>query len=194
MDNSKELKDRERIAKQIAKTSDSIHKKYHALKTDKRPIEEDIALKKHFKPIIESLKQIVENTTDEESQSIKKEANVAKDRNPKKRKPEENQKDDEHDNNDDGNDDGGNFWINNSWLQLTSSKTKQCIQELNVTSDSNYASPESHKLSYEHSHVPSIEDVYETPNEPLEMLNDHCKRDKFMKSCINNWDHLDKNT
>ena len=115
-------------------------------------------MEKHFKPIVESLKQIVENITDEESQSIKKEANVVKDRNTKKRKPEENQKDDEHDSNDDGNNDGDNFWIN-SWLQLTSSKTKQRIQESNVTSDSNYASPESHKLSYEHSHLPSIEDV-----------------------------------
>ncbi|KAL6268043.1 hypothetical protein P5V15_001127 [Pogonomyrmex californicus] len=67
-------KDRERIVKQIAKTSDSIHKKYRTLKTDK--IEEDIALEKHFKPIIEPLKQIVERT--EKSQPIKKEANVAK--------------------------------------------------------------------------------------------------------------------
>jgi len=32
IDNRKELKDRERIAKQIAKISDSVHKKYHALK------------------------------------------------------------------------------------------------------------------------------------------------------------------
>jgi len=47
MDNSKELKDREKIVKnkkQIAK-SNSIHKKYHALKTGK--IKE--ALEKHFK-------------------------------------------------------------------------------------------------------------------------------------------------
>jgi len=44
-----ELKDHERIVKQIAKTSDSIYKKYYALKTDK--IEEDIVLEKHIKPI-----------------------------------------------------------------------------------------------------------------------------------------------
>jgi len=49
-----EIKDRKRIAKQTAKTSDSIRKKYHALKTGK--MEEDIALKKHFKPIVEPLK------------------------------------------------------------------------------------------------------------------------------------------
>jgi len=39
------------------------------------------------------------------------------------------------------------------------------IEEL--TSDSNYVSLE---LSYEHSHVVSVEDVYETPNEPFETL------------------------
>ncbi|KYQ52678.1 hypothetical protein ALC60_08210 [Trachymyrmex zeteki] len=72
MDNNKELEDRERIAKQIAKTSDLIRKKYHALKTGK--IEEDTALERHFKPVIEPLKQIVENTAGEEFQPIKKEA------------------------------------------------------------------------------------------------------------------------
>ena len=57
MDNSE---DREKIVKEIAKASDSIHKKYRALKTGK--MEEDIALKRHFKPIIDLLKQIIENT------------------------------------------------------------------------------------------------------------------------------------
>jgi len=56
MDNSKKLKDREKIAKQIAKTNDLIRKKYRALKTGKRKI----ALEKHFKLIVVSLKQIVE--------------------------------------------------------------------------------------------------------------------------------------
>ncbi|KAL6265823.1 hypothetical protein P5V15_002643 [Pogonomyrmex californicus] len=67
MDNTK---DREKIAKQIAQTSNSIRKKYRALKIGK--IAEDTALEKRFKPIVEPLKQIVEKT--EESQSIKKEA------------------------------------------------------------------------------------------------------------------------
>ena len=31
-------------------------------------------------------------------------------------------------------------------------------------------SPELHELSYERSHVSLVEDVYETPNEPLESL------------------------
>ena len=77
-------------------------------------------------------------------------------------------------------------------------KKKQCIQESNVTSDFNYASPESHKLSYERSHIPSAEDIYETPNEPFDTLVNQSLqmivRDKFVKSCIINWDHLDKNT
>jgi len=46
MESSKELKDRERIAKQIAKTSDSIRKKYRALKTGK--IKEDIGCRDTF--------------------------------------------------------------------------------------------------------------------------------------------------
>jgi len=59
MDNNK---DHEKIVKEILKTSDSIRKKYRALKTGK--IEEDIILKRHFKPIIDPLKQIVENTVE----------------------------------------------------------------------------------------------------------------------------------
>jgi len=61
----KEIKDYEMIAKQIAKTSYSIRKKYHTLKTGK--MEEDIALERHFKPIVEPLKQIVKNTVSEKS-------------------------------------------------------------------------------------------------------------------------------
>jgi len=59
----KEIKNRERITKQIAKTSNLICKKYRALKTSK--MEEDIALERHFKPIVKSLKQIIENTVGE---------------------------------------------------------------------------------------------------------------------------------
>jgi len=50
IDNSKDLKDRERIAKQFAKTSDLIRKKYRALKTGK--IEEQYW---RNKPIVEQL-------------------------------------------------------------------------------------------------------------------------------------------
>ena len=57
---SLEIKDRERIAKEIAKTSEAIHRKHQALKTGK--MEEDVALERYFKPIVEPLKHIVENT------------------------------------------------------------------------------------------------------------------------------------
>ncbi|KYQ47747.1 hypothetical protein ALC60_13223 [Trachymyrmex zeteki] len=63
--------DHERIAKVIAKTNDSIRKKYRALKTGK--MEEDIALERHFKPIIEPLKQIVENAVESSKDPIKNE-------------------------------------------------------------------------------------------------------------------------
>src|SRR5215469_4571779 len=59
-DKSKQLKNREKIAKEIAKTSDTIRQKYLALKTGK--MEEDNALERHFKPIVEPLKQIADAT------------------------------------------------------------------------------------------------------------------------------------
>ncbi|KYM94036.1 hypothetical protein ALC62_15352 [Cyphomyrmex costatus] len=61
-------KDHEKIAMEIAKTSDSIRKKYRALKTGK--MEEEIALERHFKPITETLKQIVENTVESSKDPI----------------------------------------------------------------------------------------------------------------------------
>jgi len=60
-----------------------IRKKYRTLKIDKI---EDIVLERHFQPIVETLKQIVENIAGKESQPIKKEVNVAKDKNIKIRK------------------------------------------------------------------------------------------------------------
>ncbi|KYN03867.1 hypothetical protein ALC62_05272 [Cyphomyrmex costatus] len=65
-------KDHEKIAIEIAKTSDSIRKKYRALKTGK--MDEEIALERHFKPITEPLKQIVENTVESSKDPIKTEA------------------------------------------------------------------------------------------------------------------------
>jgi len=50
--------EREKIAKKIEKTSESI-KKHRALKTDRI---EDIALDRYFKPIIKPLWQIVHNS------------------------------------------------------------------------------------------------------------------------------------
>ena len=66
MDN---MSKREQLAKEIEKTSESIRKKHRALKAGK--IEEDIAMERRFKPIVEPLKQIAEHS--EESQPIKRE-------------------------------------------------------------------------------------------------------------------------
>jgi len=79
-------------------------------------MEKDIALKRHFKPIIKSLKQIVENTVSEESQPIKKEANIAKDISIKKKR----------ENNDNDNDD--KFWMDDVWLKLMPQPEKQCTK------------------------------------------------------------------
>ena len=54
-----DVREREKIAREIKKTSESIHKKHRALKTGR--IEEDIALDRHFKPIIKPLQQIVDS-------------------------------------------------------------------------------------------------------------------------------------
>ena len=64
---AKNMRKRVQLAKEIEKTSEAIRKKHRALKTGR--IEEDIAMERRFKPIVEPLKQIVE-----ESQPIKREA------------------------------------------------------------------------------------------------------------------------
>ncbi|KAL6264305.1 hypothetical protein P5V15_004413 [Pogonomyrmex californicus] len=110
-------KDREKIAKQIAKTSDSIRKKYRALKIGK--IAEDTALEKRFKPIVEPLKQIVEKT--EESQSIKKEA---KDLGIKKKQKREDSDDDNDNNISTTTTDKDSYWTNVGWLKLTPQSKK----------------------------------------------------------------------
>ncbi|KYN29287.1 hypothetical protein ALC57_01276, partial [Trachymyrmex cornetzi] len=53
------VREREKIAREIEKTSESIRKKHRALKTGR--IEEDMALNKHFKPLIEPLQLFVDN-------------------------------------------------------------------------------------------------------------------------------------
>ncbi|KYM80429.1 hypothetical protein ALC53_09127 [Atta colombica] len=62
-----------------------------------------------------------------------------------------------------------NVLLPNEALLIPSSK-KQCTKKSNITSNSIYASPELYELSYEHSHVSSVENVYETSNELLETL------------------------
>ena len=60
IDRSENIREREKIVKEIAKTSDTICKK-RALKTGK--IEKDIELDTHFKPLIGPLKKIVDNSS-----------------------------------------------------------------------------------------------------------------------------------
>lgn len=58
--NGIKIKNRDRVVKEIAKTSESIRKKYRALKTGQ--MEENMILERQLKPITEPLKQIAENT------------------------------------------------------------------------------------------------------------------------------------
>ncbi|EFN68992.1 hypothetical protein EAG_02453 [Camponotus floridanus] len=51
------IREREKIAREIEKTSESIRKKHRALKID-----EDITVTTHFRPIIKSLQKIVDNS------------------------------------------------------------------------------------------------------------------------------------
>ncbi|KYN06410.1 hypothetical protein ALC62_02646 [Cyphomyrmex costatus] len=75
--------------------------------------------------------------------------------------------------------------MDNAWLQLTPSK--QRTKESNVTSDSfNSASLEPRKLSYERSHVPAVENVYETPNKPLETLVKQSLQTRQFREELNN--------
>ena len=60
MAENKDTREREKIAREIEKTSESIRKKHRALKTGK--IEEEIATKRHFEPLIEPLQKIVDNS------------------------------------------------------------------------------------------------------------------------------------
>jgi vancomycin resistance protein YoaR len=53
------IEEREKLIKEIARTSKSIRKKYRMLKTGR--MEEEAELEKQFKPIVEPLKQIAEN-------------------------------------------------------------------------------------------------------------------------------------
>jgi len=61
MIDKKDIREREKVVREIEKTAESIRKKHHALKTGK--IEKDVATKSHFKPIIELLQKIVDNSS-----------------------------------------------------------------------------------------------------------------------------------
>ncbi|EZA49237.1 hypothetical protein X777_12477 [Ooceraea biroi] len=72
MAGSTDILEREKIARAIEKTSESIRKKHRALKTGR--IEDDIAVKRHLGPIIEPLQRIVDNSS---TRAIKDEPGVA---------------------------------------------------------------------------------------------------------------------
>jgi hypothetical protein len=152
MDNSKEIKDRERLAKQIAKTSDSIRRKYRALKTGK--MDEDIALERHFKPIIEPLKQIVGITEESIAPKIENETFFSgeeeeyADPKPKRKR--------------------SNASFDNSMMASTPVKS-MLKRSRTVPSTLNETSKilQPRELSYEHPHALSVEDVFEITNEPL---------------------------
>ncbi|XP_070158801.1 uncharacterized protein [Polyergus mexicanus] len=61
IDKNEDIREREKIARAIVKTSESIRKKHRALKTGK--IEEDIVLDRRFRPLIEPLQKIVDNSS-----------------------------------------------------------------------------------------------------------------------------------
>ncbi|EZA54582.1 hypothetical protein X777_05693 [Ooceraea biroi] len=63
-----DIQARKRMVKKIAKTSDSIRKKHRALKIGK--MVEDAALERHFRPIIEPLQKLIDNTTDDTSSPL----------------------------------------------------------------------------------------------------------------------------
>jgi hypothetical protein len=142
-------KDREKIAKQIAKTSDTIRKKYRALKTGK--MEEDIALERHFRPIIEPLKQIVENTVGDESKPAESEEFFSGEEEyaePKRKR--------------------SNVLFNNSIM--TSTPIKSALRQSQaVPTNFNKASQILQDSDLSQDHAPSVEDVFEVTNEPLVM-------------------------
>jgi hypothetical protein len=132
------MRKREQLAREIEKTSEAIRKKHRALKTGR--IEEDIAMERRFKPIVEPLKQIVE-----ESQPIKREAKDIKAEEVSKNIKQRQRDSDDDDDDDDGND-------SYKWLTGTSEKRKRSRQS-NVTLNS----PMLHSTTIESPIKPSTE-------------------------------------
>jgi hypothetical protein len=126
------MRKRVQLAREIEKTSEAIRKKHRALKTGM--IEEDIAMERRFKPIVEPLKQIVE-----ESQPIKREAKDIKTEEVLKNiKIKQRNSDDDNDGGDDDDDDndGGGGDDNDDdddsykWLTETSGRKKETFETI----------------------------------------------------------------
>ncbi|KYN50189.1 hypothetical protein ALC62_03757, partial [Cyphomyrmex costatus] len=149
--NMDSTKDHEKIAMEIAKTSDSIRKKYRALKTGK--MEEEIALERHFKPITEPLKQIVENTVESLSKTLLNRPRILSRLKHSFRKKTRNRK-----------------RPNASYdspIQASTPVKSALNRSKTVSSTLNEMSEitELRELSYDH--APSVEEVFEIANEPL---------------------------
>ena len=67
---TKEIEKRERLAKEVARTSEAIRKKHRALKTGR--VEQEVQLRKQLKQIVEPLQQIVEHTVGDDDETIRK--------------------------------------------------------------------------------------------------------------------------
>jgi len=119
-------------------------------------MEEDIALERHFKPIVEPLKQIVENTVGEKSdvESDEHETFFLGEEEEEEPKPKRKR---------------SNTLFDNS-LILTSTPVKSMLKR-SKTVPSNLSETskilQQRKLSYEHSHAPSVEEIFEVADEPL---------------------------
>lgn len=174
MDSSKEIRDREKLAKQIAQTSDSIRKKYRALKTGK--MEEDMALERHFKPIIEPLKQIVENTVGEESNFNKSETYLfsgekeyAEPKLKRKQSSFETVSSGEEEYDVEPNSQRKQSITFANSLMASTPKKSMLRRSSTVPATLNEAAKnlQPRELSYEHPHALSVEEVFEITNEPL---------------------------
>jgi len=113
-------------------------------------MEEDIALERHFKPIIEPLKQIVENTISEKSdmESGENETFFLGEEEPKPKRKRLNT-------------------LFDNFLIPTFTPVKSMLkQSKTVPSNLSEASKiVQRKLSYEHSHAPSVEEIFEVADE-----------------------------
>ncbi|KYQ47078.1 hypothetical protein ALC60_13905, partial [Trachymyrmex zeteki] len=133
----------ERTAKLIAKTRVSIHKKHRALKTCM--IENEMALEKRFKPIVEPLKQIVENAKRNEATGIMKKKRKDK----RERDDDDDNDNDDNDNDDNDNDDNDNDDNDEISTQITPQRPpwSKRTKRLNVVSTIHSTPIESQQLS-----------------------------------------------
>jgi len=137
-------------------------------------MEENVALERHFKPVIEYLKQIVKNTVSDEpvKDPIKNETFFSDeeymDLKPKRKR--------------------SNASFENSFTP---------IKSMSKTVPSSDETPKILKPreSYEHSHASFVEDVYETADKTLESPSDKLfKRGKVVRRYTVSWDYWDKDT